>query len=122
MYDIITLGSATTDIFVKTKIKPEIKKHDGHTDMAYHLGDKLLIDDLKITTGGGGTNAAVGFSRLGLKTAYIGAIGNDANGIQLLSVPVLKSSGTNLIMEMEIDYKQHWQRKHFKDFEINFDF
>jgi len=85
MYDIITLGSANVDIFVKTKIKPEINKHIDHYDIAYHLGDKLLVDDLHITTGGGGTNTAVAFSRLGLKTGYIGVIGNDVNGSLILN-------------------------------------
>lgn len=85
MYDIITLGSATTDIFVKTKIHPEIRKHEDHVDIAYHLGEKLLIENLEITTGGGGTNSAVAFSRLGLKTAFIGALGNDVHGKQILS-------------------------------------
>jgi len=85
MYDIITLGSANIDIFVKTKINPEIRKHENHTDIAYHLGEKILIEDLEITTGGGGTNTAVAFSRLGLKTAFIGALGEDAHGKHILS-------------------------------------
>jgi len=84
MYDIITLGSANVDIFVKTKTKPEVKKHDDHMDIAYHLGDKLLVDELQITTGGGGTNTAVAFSRLGLKTGCICAVGNDVNGKHIL--------------------------------------
>jgi len=78
MYDIITLGSASVDVLVKTK--GEILKHGNHTDIAYHLGDKFLIDDLIFSTGGGGTNTAVAFSRLGLKTGFIGCIGHDANG------------------------------------------
>ena len=34
--------------------------------------------------GGGGTNTAVGFSRLGFRTAYLGKIGNDENGSRIL--------------------------------------
>lgn len=78
MYDIITVGSASVDVFVKTQ--GEVRKHQHHIDMCYHLGDKLLINDLVFTTGGGGTNTGVAFSRLGLRTAYIGAIGEDFNG------------------------------------------
>lgn len=78
MYDIITLGSANVDTLVKTK--SEVNKHEHHVDIAYHLGEKVLIDDLFFITGGGGTNSAVAFSRLGLKTGYIGAIGDDENG------------------------------------------
>lgn len=84
MYDIITLGSADVDIFVKTLDDPEIRKHLDHTDMAYHLGDKMLVDNIAITTGGGGTNTAVAFSRLGLKTGFIGVLGKDLNGKHVL--------------------------------------
>ncbi len=83
MYDVITLGSATVDAFVKAR--KEIRKHDDHFDICFHLGEKLLIEDLVLTTGGGGTNSAVAFSRLGLKTAFVGAIGNDLNGKLILS-------------------------------------
>ena len=83
MYDIITLGSATIDAFVKAR--KEVRKHDDHLDICFHLGDKLLIEDLFLTTGGGGTNSAVAFSRLGLKTAFVGAIGNDLHGKFILS-------------------------------------
>ncbi len=85
MYDIITLGGADVDLYVKTLAKPEIISHLGHKDIAYHLGDKVLIDDLLITTGGGGTNTAVAFSRLGLKTGFIGLVGDDVNGRHILN-------------------------------------
>lgn len=85
IYDIITLGSATIDFFVKTKTKPEINFHKDHTDISYHLGEKILIDDLVITSGGGATNSAVAFSRLGLKTGCICALGNDVNGKHILT-------------------------------------
>lgn len=78
MFDIITLGSATIDVLVKAK--NEKLKHNHHTDIAYHLGEKILVDDIEFTTGGGGTNTAVAFSRLGLKTAFLGVISHDLNG------------------------------------------
>ena len=75
MYDIITIGSATIDVFLKTR--REIRNHGNHRDICYHLGDKILVDNINIATGGGGTNSAVAFSRLGLKTAYLGILGSD---------------------------------------------
>src|SRR3989339_149411 len=83
MFDIITIGSATVDVLVESK--NEVKKDRNHYDVAYHLGEKILIDKLNFTTGGGGTNTAVAFSRLGLKTGFIGCLGNDANGEMVLS-------------------------------------
>ncbi len=78
MYDIITIGSASADVFVQ--VGGEMRKHEHHQDICYHLGDKLLIKDLLFTTGGGGTNTAVAFSRLGLKTGFLGVVGDDLNG------------------------------------------
>jgi len=46
----------------------------------FALGSKIEIKDIAFTSGGGGTNTAVTFSRQGLKTACVGAIGNDFNG------------------------------------------
>ncbi len=83
MYDIITLGSAAIDVFVKTH-KPEILKHKNHDDVCYAIGQKVLVDELHTHTGGGGTNTAVAFSRLGLKTGWIGKLGNDANARTVL--------------------------------------
>jgi len=83
MYDVITLGSGTIDVFVKTK-KPEIMKHKGHEDVCYAIGEKILVEDLHVDTGGGGTNTAVAFSRLGLKTGWIGEVGTDLHAKTLL--------------------------------------
>ncbi len=83
MYDIITLGSATVDVFVKTT-KPEIVKHRQHDDVCYAIGQKVLVEDLHVDTGGGGTNTAVAFSRFGLKTGWIGKLGNDLHAKTVL--------------------------------------
>jgi ribokinase len=78
MFDIITLGSATVDVFVRPSQK-EFIKHAGHLDVCYHVGEKVLIDDLVMDTGGGGTNCAVAFARLGFRTGWYGALGDDHN-------------------------------------------
>lgn len=84
MYDIITTGSALKDIFLDTGLK-EMKK-DKKKFMAYPVGSKIAIKDMKFSFGGGGTNTAVGFSRLGLKTAYLGKVGNDNSTKEILDL------------------------------------
>lgn len=81
MFDIITVGSATEDVFVKTD-HPEIlkKKHE----VCFPIGTKIIIDDIHFDTGGGGTNSAVAFSRMGLRTAYLGKLGNDKSAREIL--------------------------------------
>lgn len=77
VYDIITAGSAALDVFVRAGAESRV--HGSHEDLCYHKGEKILIKNIFFLTGGGGTNSAVAFSRLGLKTGFIGAIGNDSN-------------------------------------------
>ena len=82
MYDVITVGSATLDVFAKTRFSELIKIIDprGETDLlAYPSGSKILIDELTFEVGGGGTNTAVSLSRLGHKVAFMGKLGNDEN-------------------------------------------
>jgi ribokinase len=87
MYDIITLGSATMDMFVHTQSElltietPKTKeKH-----ICYPSGSKLIIEKIRYMTGGGGTNTAVSFAHLGLKTAYLGHLGLDDNARLVLA-------------------------------------
>ena len=81
VFDVITVGSSTIDVFMHTDPKQtEILRVHKHFDVAYPLGAKILIKELEFFTGGGGTNSAVAFSRLGLKTGWIGRVGNDTNG------------------------------------------
>ncbi len=77
-YEVIAVGSATVDVFAYTEHADIIRKH-GKRLLAYPAGAKLLVKELLITTGGGGTNAAVGFSRLGSRAAFLGKLGDDEN-------------------------------------------
>ncbi|MEK6891790.1 MAG: carbohydrate kinase family protein [Nanoarchaeota archaeon] len=82
MYDVITVGSATVDVFAKTHFSELIKIIDpkGETDLlAFPSGSKILIDDLEFTAGGGGTNTAVALSRLGHKVGFLGKLGEGTN-------------------------------------------
>ncbi len=87
MYDVITVGSNTVDAFVYTDRSQTIfirTKYGEKDYISYPVGSKLLINDLHFFTGGGGTNTAVALSRLGLKVAYIGKVGNDLNSAIVL--------------------------------------
>lgn len=110
MYDVITIGSATVDVFVKPKPSArEIIAHAKHLDVCMHLGDKVLIEDIHFETGGGGTNCGVSFSRLGLKAGWLGVLGTDPNsktvvdtirkeGLDFLGVAKKGSTGYSVII------------------------
>jgi len=85
MFDIITIGSATRDVFLKSE-KIKIKKSKTSPtgfDECLPLGAKIELDDIVFDTGGGATNAGVTFSNLGLKTATICRTGKDLAGLQI---------------------------------------
>ncbi len=72
MYDIISIGSAVMDVILKSSnLRP---------GEPLPVGGKIEIDELFLATGGGGTNTATGFGRLGLKTACIARFGDDLFG------------------------------------------
>lgn len=79
MFDIITIGTALVDAFVKSKAFTLIKSNQFSTGVGecFAFGSKVEVDHLALTTGGGASNTAVAFARLGLKTASVAKIGQD---------------------------------------------
>jgi len=96
MYDVITVGSAIIDAFVNTENKL-FKGKQGHIKVPF--GSKILISDLNFQVGGGGTNTAVAFSRLGLKTAYLGKVGLGTNSSSIFSLLKKEKVSTDLIIK-----------------------
>jgi sugar/nucleoside kinase (ribokinase family) len=74
MFDVITIGSATVDVFAKVS--------KGFKEI--NAGDKVLVKDLKFETGGGGLNSAVALQKMGLKTAFLGKLGHDLNAFKVI--------------------------------------
>lgn len=80
MYDIITIGSATMDVFVESSeanIVSVCTKDRKSEFMSYPYGAKIEIEDFSSQVGGGGVNTAVNFANLGFNTSAIFKIGDD---------------------------------------------
>ena len=80
MVDVVTIGSATMDVFVECDDANvvSVRKKDHSTDfMSYPYGSKLEITDFDTQVGGGGVNTAVNFANLGFDTAVIFKVGDD---------------------------------------------
>jgi sugar/nucleoside kinase (ribokinase family) len=79
MHDVLTIGSATADIFMKS---PDfhLQPTDEGVLLCQEYGGKLDIDQFKMRSGGAGTNTAVGFQRMGFHTAAVVEIGKDMFG------------------------------------------
>jgi sugar/nucleoside kinase (ribokinase family) len=86
MHDVITIGAATRDIFIRsTAFEVHSDPHQtGADEGCFPLGAKIEIDELVFETGGGATNAAVTFGRLGHKTAIISAVGEDQGADEII--------------------------------------
>ena len=86
-FDVVTFGSAVADVFVGTG--------QSGKKIEYKTGSKILVDDLRFDIGGGATNCAVAFSRLGFKTGAICNVGDDNNGKDILGM--LKNEGVKFL-------------------------
>ncbi|MBI4359135.1 MAG: carbohydrate kinase family protein [Candidatus Nealsonbacteria bacterium] len=78
MFDVITLGSATKDIFL------EASKFKKGTSLDFPLGKKIEIEKTMVFSGGGGVNAAHTFVFQGLKTGLCSWIGQDFLGKEII--------------------------------------
>lgn len=80
MYDYVTIGGATRDIFVKTSAG-RIIENDGDPSVkeyiAFEYGAKVIPEEVHFAFGGGGVNSAVCFARFGHKAAAIVNLGKD---------------------------------------------
>ena len=62
MHDVITMGSATMDVFIESEKQGAMMQAVGGHDqpfITYRLGEKILIYHIQFEIGGGGTNTAV---------------------------------------------------------------
>jgi sugar/nucleoside kinase (ribokinase family) len=81
--NVITLGGATLDTFLNyggSDIMTIEKKDMYRQYMLFESGEKIEIDGVENTSGGGATNTAVSFQRLGFQTTCVARIGNDNAG------------------------------------------
>ena len=80
MSDVITIGSATMDVFVECDDAAvvSVRRKEKSTEfMSYPYGSKLEITDFDSQVGGGGVNTATNFANLGLDTSAIFKVGDD---------------------------------------------
>jgi ribokinase len=96
---IITFGAATQDVFLVGKVltaKRDVRTKDYVEQ--FPLGSKNDIDGIVFDTGGGATNAAVTFARQGLQASYIGKIGHDPAGTEVMRVLKRENVATDKVV------------------------
>lgn len=83
--EVVCFGGATQDVFLSGKALAA--RRDVRTKASveqFPLGDKLAVDEIHYATGGDASNAAVTFARQGLKVSFVGKVGRDAAGGEVL--------------------------------------
>ncbi|MDP2741674.1 MAG: PfkB family carbohydrate kinase, partial [bacterium] len=87
MFDIITFGSASIDIHLKSdgfKILKDNNNFVAGNGICLNLGSKIDVEHIEFTSGGGGINTAVTFAKQGFKTAFCGMVGDDIAGKEII--------------------------------------
>ena len=106
MYDFITIGSATQDVFVQSDVASivsvsQIAKKSEF--MSFPYGAKTEIADFSKNLGGGAVNTATNFANLGCKTSTIIKLGND----ELNNIIKLKLAKSGIDIMNIIDSTKH---------------
>jgi ribokinase len=103
-YDVITMGSALVDAFLHSETD------EKNNYLCFPLGAKIRINKIIFSVGGGGSNSAASFSKLGLKTGLIGKTGQGYNAkiiqrelkkgkVDFLGVQGFGHTGYSIILE-----------------------
>ena len=100
MYDVITIGSSLIDIFISSNDLESAR--DGDQQILTY-GDKLELSDFRICSGGGASNTAVSFSRLGLKVAVISETGRDEFADLVVKDFTDEGVATNLLVQEKLE-------------------
>jgi len=82
-YDVVTIGAAILDIFMKSEKFKVVQSGDipGGIAMCEVYGGKMEVEEVIIASGGGATNCAVSLAKKELKTAVIAEMGNDPQAL-----------------------------------------
>lgn len=92
--DVLTVGNATIDVFVILKNLQKFSYDKFSNQIAFPLGEKIPLEEYKLTLGGNACNVSVGLSRLGLASSLAAEVGSDEFSEKIINS--LKKEGIDL--------------------------
>jgi sugar/nucleoside kinase (ribokinase family) len=108
---VLVVGSTVIDLFLKIKDKDKVRFFDN--SISFQLGDKIPVSLFGLSLGGNGANVSVGLSRLGIETAFLTNLYNDALGreirekIALEKVKIIgETKGGNTPLSLVFDFEK----------------
>ncbi|MBP9695137.1 MAG: carbohydrate kinase family protein [Candidatus Magasanikbacteria bacterium] len=134
MYDIISIGDTTVDVFLildDASVQCDLDK--TNCKLCINYADKIAVKEMaKVNAVGNAANNAVASSRLGMKTALVSIVGNDDSGHGIFKIlkeekvntkfvsvdhehgtnysTVLDYKGERTILVYHEHRKYHWQK------------
>ncbi|MEX1052692.1 MAG: carbohydrate kinase family protein, partial [Patescibacteria group bacterium] len=93
MYDLITFGNITSDLYFEAD---KLTTKDKRFYLA--IGGKYFLDGFKLAVGGSGANVAIGAKKNRLRTAVCGVVGNNEFRKAILHKLKLKGVSQKLIL------------------------
>ncbi len=103
---VLTIGGATQDVFLQYPGAGNLtlsKKNFTLNYMLFESGEKVEIEKIYYRTGGGATNAAASFNKLGIKVGCIATVGQDAIGKTIQQDLNMQGIDTNLFQLTSYD-------------------
>lgn len=85
MLDVVTIGSATLDVFLKSDQFKIDRQHKDGVLLCERYDEKIEAQELVMVSGGGATNTAVSFARKGFQVAPLIGMGKDSAAEIVLS-------------------------------------
>jgi sugar/nucleoside kinase (ribokinase family) len=98
MFDVVTIGAATLDVFLQSS-QFKLIEQNGGLALCERYNEKVDVEQAMITSGGAATNVAVGLARLGLKVGCIAEVGKDVAGSVVLSDLQREGVSTDLLVQ-----------------------
>jgi len=97
--DFLAIGDIVTDAFIRITDAEVKTDADGmNPKLCLRFGDKVPFESAEeVRAVGNSANAAVSAARLGLKTALIAHVGNDAHGVGCIEELKLNNVGTEYV-------------------------
>ncbi|MBI4193186.1 MAG: carbohydrate kinase family protein [Candidatus Colwellbacteria bacterium] len=98
MYDVVSIGGATRDIFIEaTAEEVAWPRVPSGRAIALPLGSKAPVSALHFDVGGNALNASVTFARQGLKTALCASVADDDGGRAVREILVKEGVATGAL-------------------------
>lgn len=95
MFDLISIGDSTVDVFLEIEeASVDCKLDASSCKLMLNYADKIPVKSIRRVSGAGNAaNMAVGSSRLGLRTALYTMVGEDEDGEEIIKI--LKGEGVD---------------------------